>query len=327
MDQAEIVWREKKRPVNHTVRIRGGVIQTPRGPVEADVLVRGERIAALLSRDDPTGADSEIDASGKWVLPGLVDLHAHTRVPGYEYKEDYLTASKAAAAGGYTTFIDMPNVEPPTTTVELFEQKKGIAAEMSIIDWGHFVGPTNVQEVPRLIEAGVTGFKIFQVTGGYPHDPRLAIDDPARLYETFGLIADAGLPCVVHPFSQTLFEYLYRKEVEAGRAPDIFTFSDVYTRDVVWRTAVAILLELAKDTGVRLQVVHTHAAGSLRMLRKAKAEGVGVTVAADPKYFHLRDEDIRAQGARAIPGGSSYDGRGPYGRDLAFVGRRNYRHN
>lgn len=287
-----------------TTRIRNGVIQTPKGPVEADVLIDGELISALLSRDSTIDADTEIEASGLWVLPGLIDLHAHTRVPGYEYKEDYLTSSRAAAVGGYTTYVDMPNVEPPTTTVELFEQKRAIAAENCLIDWGHFVGPVQFDQIEGFAKAGVTGFKIFQVTGGYPHDPRLALDDPGQLYRTFQAIADTGLLCVVHPFAQTLFEYLYEEASAAGAPRDIHTFSDVYTRDVVWRTAVAILLELQRDTGVRLQVVHTHAPGSLRLLRQAKAEGVGVTVATDPKYFHLREEDINAQGARAIPGGA-----------------------
>ena len=287
-----------------TTRIRNGLIQTPTGPVEADVLVDGERISALLARDSEVSADSEIDATGLWVLPGLIDLHAHTRVPGYEYKEDFLTSSRAAAVGGYTTYVDMPNVEPPTTTVELFEEKRALAATQCIIDWGHFVGPVQLDQIEGFAKAGATGFKIFQVTGGYPHDPRLALDDPGRLYETFQAIAETGLLVVVHPFAQSLFEYLYEEASAAGAPRDIHTFSAVYTRDIVWRTAVAILLELVRDTGARLQVVHTHAPGSLRLLREAKAAGVGVTAAADPKYFHLREEDIHTQGARAIPGGA-----------------------
>ena len=287
-----------------STRIRGGVIQTPRGSIEADVLVVGDRIAGVLSREDGTVANEELDATGKWVLPGLIDMHAHTRVPGYEYKEDFLTASQAAANGGYTTFVDMPNVEPPTTTVDLFKQKREIAEEQCIIDWGHFVGPIQHDQIEKFAEAGATGFKIFQVTGGYPHDPRLALDDPARMYATFREIANTGLICVVHPFAQTIFEFLYAEELEKGRKADIHTFSDVYTRDIVWRTAVAILIELVRDTGVRLQVVHTHAAGSLRLLRRAKQDGLPVTVASDPKYLHLRKQDIDEQGARAIPGGA-----------------------
>ncbi len=287
-----------------TTRIKGGTIQTPAGGMAADLLISGETITALLDPSNPVSADREIDARGKWVLPGLIDLHAHTRSPGYEQKEDFYTASRAAAAGGYTTFVDMPNVEPPTVTVELFEEKRAVANELCIVDWGHFVGPTQLEEIPKLAAAGATGFKFFQVTGGYPHDPRLAIADPARLLETFQAIAETGLPCVVHPFAQTLFESLYHKEVAKGRAPDIYTFSDVYTRDIVWRLAVAILLEVQRETGMRMQVVHTHAPGSLRLLAQAKADGLPVSVATDPKYFHLRGEDIDRQGARAIPGGA-----------------------
>ena len=287
-----------------TIRIRGGTIQTPSGGAETDLLISGEKVAALLDPSSPVPADQDIDARGKWVLPGLIDLHAHTRSPGYEEKEDFLTSSRAAAAGGYTTFVDMPNVEPPTVTVELFEEKRAVADQLCVVDWGHFVAPTRLEEIPELARAGATGFKFFQVTGGYPHDPRLAIADPARLLETFSAIAETGLLCVVHPFAQTLFESLYHQEVAKGRPGDIHTFSDVYTRDIVWRLAVGILLEVQRETGMRMQVVHTHAPGSFRLLAQAKADGVPVTVATDPKYFHLTEEDIASQGARAIPGGA-----------------------
>jgi len=286
-----------------STRVAGGTVQTPDGPLRADVLVKGERVVALIDRGEEADVDSTIDATDLWVLPGLIDLHAHTRVPGYEYKEDYVTASRAAAVGGVTVFVDMPNVEPPTTTVQLFEEKRAIADRDSIIDFGHFVAPTIPEEVVPMALAGATGFKIFQVKGGYPHDPRLAIDDPGRLLSTFRTIESTGLPCVVHPFAQTLFEQLSEEAFAAGRPHDIWTFSEMYTRDVVWRSAVGMLLDLQRETNVRLHVVHTHAAGSLRLIRAAKAEGLRVTAACDPKYIHLRDLDMEQQGARAIPGG------------------------
>ena len=76
-----------------TTRIRGGTIQTPSGGMKADLLISGEKVAALLDPANPVSADREIDAQGKWVLPGLIDLHAHTRSPGYEQKEDFLTGT------------------------------------------------------------------------------------------------------------------------------------------------------------------------------------------------------------------------------------------
>jgi len=285
------------------ISVRGGTIQTPDGFFRADVLISGERVLALVEPGEPFAADREIDATGLWVMPGVVDLHAHTRVPGYEYKEDYVTASQAAAVGGVTLFVDMPNVEPPTTTLELFEEKRSRADKDSIIDYGHFVAPTVPEEIAPMAEAGATGYKVFQVKGGYPHDPRLALDDPGRLLATFRKIEQTGLPCVVHPFAQTVFEELSEEAFAEGRPRDIWTFSDIYTRDVVWRSAVGTLIDLQRETGVRLHIVHTHSAGSLRLVRAGKAEGLRITAACDPKYIHLRDEDMEKQGARAIPGG------------------------
>lgn len=267
------------------------------------MLVVGERVAGLVERGDATNAREEIDATGMAVLPGLVDLHAHTRTPGYEQKEDFFTASQAAAHGGITTFVDMPNVEPPTDTVERLLEKRAIAERECIVDWGHFVAGTRPSEVAGLAKAGATGYKIFQVSGAYPHDPRLAVNDDDRLYASFEEIAQTGLPSAVHPFDQRLFEMLSERAFAMGKPRDHTTFSEVYVTDVIWRCAVAVLLELQRATGVRLHLLHTHAAGSLDLLRRAKAAGQRVTVAIDPKYYHLTLEDLRRDGPRICPGG------------------------
>jgi len=285
------------------VRISGGIVHTPSGPVRADVLVRGERIVGFVDPAEQVPAGSVIDASGKHVLPGLIDLHAHTRVPGYEYKEDYFTASQAAAVGGVTSFVDMPNVEPPTDTVELLEAKRVVADRDSIIDWGHFVSPTKPDQIEFMAAAGATGFKIFQVSGGYPHDPRLAMSEVEKLFPAFQQMAKTGLHCSVHPFNQPLIELLTAQYLAEGKPYDVRTFASLYTRDIIWRSAVAVLLELQKDTDVRLHLLHTHAAGSLDLIRQAKAAGRRVTCAIDLKYFHLTGEDFNEQGGRAAPGG------------------------
>lgn len=286
-----------------SMRIRGGTIQRPDGPLDADVLIRDGHIVALIERSEVVAVDEVIDADGLWVMPSVIDLHTHSRVPGYEYKEDYTTASRAAAVGGVGLFVDMPNVEPPTTTVELFNEKRATADRECVVDFGHFVSPTVFDEILPLAEAGATGYKIFQVKGGYPHDPRLAIEDPGDLLRVFREIERTGLPCVVHPFSQGVFEQLSDEAFRNGAPKDIWTFSDIYTRDVVWSSAVGILLALQAESNVRLHLVHTHAKGSLEQVREAKARGQRVTAAIDPKYMHLRDQDLHDQGARAIPGG------------------------
>jgi dihydroorotase len=285
------------------LRIRNGIVHSSGGSLHADILIAGERIVGLISPDQPCNAQTEIDAAGKDILPGVVDLHAHTRSPGYEYKEDFTTCSQAAAVGGITTFVDMPNVEPPTDDVQKFEAKRDLAASQCVIDWGHLVAPTRFDQIEGLAAAGATGFKVFQVSGGYPHDPRLALGETERIYQAFELVARTGLHCSVHPFNQPLMDYLTAAAAAAGRRLDASLFAEVYTSDLVWRSAVAVLLELQRETSVRLHLLHTHAAGSLRAIRHAKQQGLRVTCAVDPKYYHLSREDVDAQGPRAAPGG------------------------
>jgi dihydroorotase (multifunctional complex type) len=288
---------------NVQARIRGGRVMVRGELTDSDVLIDDGRILGIVGRDNPAEAQEEIDATGRLVLPGIIDLHAHTREPGYTHKEDFLTASQAGAAGGVTTMVDMPNVEPPTDTVETFEEKRAAADSKSIIDWGHFVAGTKLDELQRLAEAGATGFKVFQVSGAYPHDPRLAMNDDGALLRAMRVIADTGLPMVIHPFNQSLFEQLSEEAFARGEPNNWYTFGQVYTTEEIWHTAANALINLQRLSGVRLHLVHTHSAGSLRLIRAAKEAGQRVTCAIDPKYYHLTREDLERGKGRACPGG------------------------
>lgn len=272
--------------------------------LDADVCINGERIAAIVSRGAEAVSGKEIiDATGKVVLPGAIDTHTHVREPGYTHKEDFLTASQAAAVGGVTSLVDMPNVEPPTDTVDQLLHKRELAEEKCIVDWGHWAAGTKPDQIGKMAEAGATGYKIFQVSGAYPHDPRLAMNDEASLMASFRAIAETGLPLLVHPFNQSLFERLSQEAFDAGSPPNGRTFSEVYVQEPVWHTAVNTLINLQALTGVRLQLLHTHSAGSLRLIRAAKERGQAVTCEIDPKYYHLTLDDLDRIGAKAVPGG------------------------
>jgi dihydroorotase (multifunctional complex type) len=288
---------------NYQTRIRGGRVYLGGQLTTADLLISDGRIAGVVGPGSSVEAAEEIDATGRLVLPGIIDTHAHTREPGYTHKEDFRTASMAGAAGGVTTMIDMPNVEPPTDTVDTFLAKRDRADATSIIDFGHWAAGTKVDEIPRLAEAGATGFKIFQVSGAYPHDPRLAMNDEASLLKAMRAVEATGLPLNIHPFNQSLFEELSEEAFAAGKPPNWYTFGEVYTTDAIWHTAANTLLNLQRLTGVRLNLVHTHSAGSLRLIRAAKEAGQRVTASLDPKYYHLTRDDLLRLKGRACPGG------------------------
>lgn len=285
------------------LRIAGGRVHTPSGPLSADILIDGERVVGLVAPGSGGAAKTTIDAGGLDVLPGLVDLHAHSRTPGLTHKEDFRTVSSAAAAGGITTYVDMPNVDPPTVTAELLLEKRAIAARDSIVDWGHFASGSRPENVPALAEAGATGFKIFMVGGGYPHDDRIAVVAHDTLYASLEAVAATGLPCLVHPFDQSLFNLFWQRRLDAGHSKDHTSRVEVYTGiDIIWRSAVATLIEFQRETNVRLHILHTHAVGSLELVRRAKRDGSKITAAIDPKYFHLTRADMERQGPRAYHG-------------------------
>ncbi|HZW84307.1 MAG TPA: dihydroorotase family protein [Nitrososphaerales archaeon] len=269
--------------------------------VEANVAIKDGKILALTR--GATGGGRRVDVSGKVVLPGLVDLHSHIRDPGYTYKEDFETGSRAAAAGGVTMFVDMPNVEPPTSSLKTFEEKKAIASRKSLVDFNHFVFPTP-SEVQKVAAAGAAGFKIFMVRGAYPHDPRICVEDHGMLYEMFKAVSKTGLPCLVHPSNMSLFEKFYEEHREAApKEKEYISFGRAYIEELIYGTSVSALVMLAKRSGVRLHLVHTHSTMAIEELRRAKLEGYDITAQVDPKYFITTSEELKRLGPLVLPGG------------------------
>jgi dihydroorotase len=270
--------------------------------VEANLGVENGIIAAM-SKGALQGT-KKLRLPGKVVLPGIVDSHAHIRDPGFTYKEDFETASRAAAAGGVTMFVDMPNCEPPTNSLKTFEEKKKIASRKSIVDFNHLVFPTP-SEIPKVAGAGAAGFKIFMVRGAYPHDPRLCVEDNGVLLKTFAAISETGLPCFVHPSNMSLFEVFYeqRRKLAPKEAPWI-SFGKSYVEEEIYGTCVSTLIMLAKRTGVRLHLVHTHSETSIGLIKAAKQAGYSnISAQVDPKYFITNESEFRRLGPLVLPGG------------------------
>ena len=288
----------QRGPVDLVVRSRR--ILTAGGWLDGVIEVRDGRIAALRAAagapdpgepgaPEPGGAPRVIDAGSLLVLPGLVDTHAHIREPGFTDKEDWVHGSAAALAGGVTTVVDMPNVNPPPNTVERFLAHRALAQAGARTDFGHNVAGTIPAEIPGLAAAGAAAFKVFMVRDArrtYPHMPGIAVDDHAELLAVCEAIAATGKVLMVHPHDSSLAELYSQRSIAAwGRGPVSYARSLRMDDGLVMDTGIALMLLLQRVTGVRLHLLHVSTPKGIAMIREAKAEGRAVTAEVNP--FHL----------------------------------------
>ena len=284
--------------------IEHGRVWTPDGILDgATVVVEGERIAAVGERSS-TEAE-RLDARGLLVLPGFIDTHSHHREPGFTHKEDITTATRAAAAGGVTTTVGMPNVDPPVTTLERYEGVLQLYAQKALVDFNLHPAPTVLNEVPKLAAAGALGFKVFQIVDtkrSYPHMPGLGVTNAGEMLEIFEAVKPTGLPVMVHPHNQELmdrFEQRYWARDEHG--PLAYAAAQREYDGLVWNTAIQFLLQLQEAVGTWLHVLHLVTTQSVEMVRKAKAAGRAVTSEVNGFALFLGDwEVIERNGPRAL---------------------------
>ena len=226
-------------------------------------------------------------------MPGLVDSHVHVNEPGRTDWEGFETATRAAAAGGVTTIVDMPlNSIPPTTTVTGFERKLEAARSKCSVDtafWGGVV-PGNLSQLEPLYKAGVVGFKCFLVPSGvdeFQHvsedDLRPALNELKRINAV--LIAHAEMP---GPIEHAHEEHA---KVTSGDPRCYESFLSSRPR-AAENEAVALLIKLCDETGARVHVVHHSSADALAALWEAKRSGLPITVETCPHYLAFAAEDI-----------------------------------
>ena len=253
--------------------------------------ITGGRVVGLYPAGTEPIATRRIDATDQIVLPGLIDSHAHIRDPGFTHKEDWEHGSRAAALGGITTLMDMPNVDPPTNTVERFLAHIDNARGRSVVDFGHNAAGTDPSQIEALADAGATAFKIFMMRDigrDYPHMPGTMVDDTGRLYEIFAEVARTGRVLMVHPHDQDLWEATVRQTWEAGdRGPQAYARAWFRDEGLIFDLGAAVALQLQAATGVSLHLLHTTTARTIAMANAAKAEGSDVTLELNPHCLFL----------------------------------------
>ena len=259
---------------------------TPEGTRAASIHTRGGRIERVASWD----VSADYDAGDSIVMPGIIDTHVHVNEPGRTEWEGFATATRAAAAGGVTTLVDMPlNSIPPTTTLAGLAEKFAAARGKCSVDVGFWGGvvPGNAGELAALSAAGVVGFKCFLIHSGVDEFPNVTEDD---LREALPELARLGALLIVHaelpgPISRTGIS------AETVSPTEYATFLASRPR-AAEDEAVALMIKLSREFGARVHIVHHSSADSLAMLRDAKAAGIKITAETCPHYLSFAAEEI-----------------------------------
>jgi dihydroorotase len=259
--------------------------------VDCSIAIENGEIFKIGKQTQMPNADEKTNLGNMLVLPGLVDVHAHLRDEGKAYEEDFFTGTAAAAAGGITTVLDMPNNDPVTMSTETLRNRMRIAENRSLVNVGFYSEfPKNLGEVADIVAQGAVGFKLFMArqVGG------LKIDYDEALKEAFRKVGELGVPVAVHAEDRTLLTANIDRLKRANRH-DATAFLRAHSKRVELK-AVKRLLEVSAQTGVRLHFCHITTEEGLNAVVKAKKSGINVTCEVTPHHLLLSSADYEHYG-------------------------------
>ena len=259
------------------------------------VVIEGEKISEVLEGDalPSSPCEEEIDACGRFLLPGVIDDHVHFRDPGLTHKADMATETAAAAAGGVTSFMDMPNCNPQTTTLEALDNKFADAARKCIVNYSFYFGATNTNAdlLGQLDKTRVCGVKLFMgaSTGN------MLVDRMETLRKIF---SEAGMLIATHCEDQNII----RKNTETfkekyGEDLDVCFHPLIRSEQACWESS-SLAVRLAKETGARLHILHVSTARELELFDDKPLNEKRITAEACVSHLFFCDEDYKTLGTR-----------------------------
>ena len=260
------------------------------------VLIEGNRIAAIIRGTDTQGitADHVIDAKGQYLIPGCIDDHVHFRDPGLTHKADMHTESRAAARGGVTSVMDMPNCNPQTTTKEALEAKFADAKEKCLVNHSFYLGATtdNIDEVRRVDPHTICGVKLFMgsSTGG------MLVDQDERIEAIF---SESPTLIALHCEDQSIISAntaKYKEETESDD-PDV-TYHPLIRSEEACYQSTAKAVALAKKTGAKIHIMHISTARELELLQQGDLKEKKITAEVCLPHLYYTDADYATYGTR-----------------------------
>jgi len=288
----------------YDLRIENGIVVTPEKSERTNIYVIDGKIAELS--DEIKEAKEVVDASGKHIFPGFIDPHVHSRDGGATHKEDFYHSTRAAALGGLTSIVEMPNAVPAVSDAKRFAEQKANLESKAYIDfamWALCLGKMNNEDLKELDALGVAGFKFFWGYAINKSNYNLVYNyekgDPnvipplgdGEIYTIFEEMAKIGKPLAIHAENADVISELtgrlkiedYENEYEA-----LLAARPSVCEETIVQTAIAF----AKATGAHLHILHMSAKESVDLLKSAKAQGLKVTGETAPHYLMLTNKDF-----------------------------------
>jgi dihydroorotase len=263
--------------------------------VDSNLAINNGKIFKMGKEANMPKADAKIDLKNLLVLPGLIDAHVHLRDEGKTYKEDFHSGTAAAAAGGITTVLDMPNNEPVTMTVQTLKNRMKIAEGKILVNVGFYSEfPINTKEIEKIVEEGAVAFKLFMTeqVGG------LNIDDDHALLEAFKITNELKVSVAVHAEDKTALEKA-EDEFKHANCNDIEAFLKAHSESVEVK-AIRRLLNIAKQTNTHVHFCHVGTEDGLEAIIDGKKSGMPITCETTPHHLFLSVDDLRQIGTLAL---------------------------
>lgn len=278
--------------------VAGGTVVTPSWTGRADVLVRDEKIIAVASdlSDLVDGSERRLDAAGKYVIPGGIDVHTHMEMPFMSTRasDTFFSGTRAAALGGTTTIVDFAMQPKEGTLQEGLEEWMQRAGPQAVIDYGFHIivrrsDQATLDEIPKMVSQGVTSFKVFMA---YPNEFYLDDGGILKVMQTVAASGEQAM-VLVHAENGPAIEVLMQQAIDAGLRDPI---EHARTRPAALEAeATGRAIALATLAGCKLHVVHVSNADAASRIARAATGGADVTGETCPQYLYLSDEDL-AQG-------------------------------